>query len=226
LITVGIGIIDYKGLKHIRSVPKSDALVMIAVLLLTVFVDLLVAVALGLILAALLFMKTISDVVENRTNAAPLKAFSREVPWADEGDIIEQIGDKVYIKHLDGPLFFGFASRFQQLIRALPDIRVVVMRMEKVPYVDQSGLYALEETIQGLRNQGIVVAFTGLQGQPKDLFERINILPGLIDEEYSFENFGECVNWLKPYIKGENLQYLADEQKASGISTSMKKKEE
>jgi SulP family sulfate permease len=225
LITVGIGIIDYKGLKHIRSVPRSDAIVMITVLLLTVFVDLLIAVALGLILAAVLFMKTIADVVEHRTNAAPLKEYVQEIPWKDEGNIIDQIGDKVYIKHLDGPLFFGFASRFQQLLSALPDIQVVIMRMEKVPYVDQSGLYALEETIQELRNEGVVVAFTGLHGQPKDIFERINILPGLIDEEYSFENFSECVNWLEPHIKAQNLQYLVDEQKADGISTSMNNRE-
>lgn len=221
LITVGIGIIDYKGLKHIRSVPLSDAVVMLAVLLLTVFVDLLIAVALGLILSTILFMKTISDVVEHRTDSAPLKAFSREVPWADEGNIIEQLGDKVYIKHIDGPLFFGFSSRFQELVNALPDIRVVVIRMDKVPYVDQSGLYAMEDAVMELREQGILIAFTGLHGQPQDLFERINLLPGLIDEEYSFDTFEECINWLKPYIKGENLQYLADEQGAEGKSTSM-----
>ncbi|MCG8326668.1 MAG: SulP family inorganic anion transporter [Chitinophagales bacterium] len=221
LITVGIGIIDYKGLKHLRSVPRSDAAVMIAVLLLTVFVDLLVAVALGLILAAILFMKKISDVVEYRTNSAPLKEFAREVPWKDEGNIIEQIGDKIYIKHLDGPLFFGFASRFQQMVNALPEIKVVILRMEKVPYVDQSGLYAMEEAVLGLRQRGIVVAFTGLHGQPKDMFEQINLLPGLINEEYSFETFADCTRWLKPYIHEANLQYLADEQSAEGKSTSM-----
>jgi SulP family sulfate permease len=72
-----------------------------------------------------------------------------------------------------------------------------------------------------LREKGIVIAFTGLHGQPKAIFERINLLPGLIDEEYSFNTFEECVNWLKPYIKKENLQYLADEQNAEGKSTSM-----
>jgi SulP family sulfate permease len=221
LITVGIGIIDYKGLKHIRSVPLSDALVMLAVLLLTVFVDLLIAVAMGLILSTILFMKTISDVVEHRTSSAPLRAFSREVPWADEGNITDQVGDMVYIKHIDGPLFFGFSSRFQELVNAMPEIRVMVIRMDKVPYVDQSGLYAMEDAVQELREKGIVIAFTGLHGQPKAIFERINLLPGLIDEEYSFNTFEECVNWLKPYIKKENLQYLADEQNAEGKSTSM-----
>lgn len=223
LITVGIGIIDYKGLRHLRSVPTSDAVIMVAVLLLTVFVDLLVAVASGMILSALLFMKKISDVVEHKTSSAPLRDFAREVSWKDEGNLMDTIGDRVYIKHLDGPLFFGFANRFQEMMKALPDIKVVVLRMESVPYVDQSGLYAMEKAIQALREQGIVVAFTGLQEQPKLLFERINLLPGLINEEYAFEDFESCLAWLKPFIQEENLGFLADEQAAEGVSTSIRK---
>ncbi|MCO6491815.1 MAG: SulP family inorganic anion transporter [Phaeodactylibacter sp.] len=222
LITVGIGIIDYRGLRHIRSVPRSDAFVMIAVLLLTVFVDLLVAVGAGMVLSALLFMKKISDVVEHKTKSAPLKDFAREVPWRDEGNIIDEVGDRVYIKHLDGPLFFGFASRFQDMVKALPKIRTVVIRMDRVPYVDQSGLYAMEEAVQELQEQGILVVFTGLQGQPLDMFERINLVPGLVSEEYLFESFEDCINWLKPFIRDEGLQQLATEQ----INGNNKKKAE
>ena len=82
---------------------------MILVLVLTVFVGLIEAVLVGLILSCVLFMKHIADVVEHRTRSTPLREFSREMPWLDEGDIIERFGHKVYVKHLDGPLFFGFA---------------------------------------------------------------------------------------------------------------------
>ncbi|MCB0584167.1 MAG: SulP family inorganic anion transporter [Phaeodactylibacter sp.] len=212
LITVGIGIIDYKGLRHIGAVPRSDAFVMIAVLLLTVFVDLLVAVGAGMVLSALLFMKKISDVVEHKTKSAPLKDFAREVPWRDEGNIIDEVGDRVYIKHLDGPLFFGFASRFQDMVKALPKIKTVVIRMDRVPYVDQSGLYAMEEAVQELQEQGILIVFTGLHGQPLDMFRKINLIPGLVSEDYLFETFEDCINWLKPFIQEEGLQRLAAEQ--------------
>lgn len=200
LITVGIGIIDYKGFRHLTSVPRTDAIVMIVVLLLTVFVDLLIAVAVGMVLSAMLFMKKISDVVDHKTRTAPLKDFSREVPWQDEGDIIDKIGDRVFIKHLDGPLFFGFASRFQDMIKALPDMEVVVIRMDKVPYVDQSGLYAMEEAILELRRLQIAVVFTNLHGQPRDMFKAINLIPGLIPEEYSFADFQTCTEWLESYL--------------------------
>lgn len=213
LITVGISIIDYKGLKHLRTVPRSDAIVMIIVLLLTVFVDLLIAVAVGMVLASLLFMKSISDVVEHKTQSAPIKHFSREVPWSDEGNIIERIGDKVFIKHLDGPLFFGFASRFQDMMAALPGIMVVVIRMDRVPYVDQSGLYAMEEAILQLNEKNIRVAFTNLHGQPKDMFERINLIPGLVPSKYCFDTFQECMIWLKTVLSnGTVLAEKAEEE--------------
>lgn len=201
LITVGISIIDYKGLRHLSSVPRSDAIVLIMVLVLTVFVDLLVAVAAGLILAAILFMKKIADVVEDRVEVAPIKNFSREIPWLDEGDIISRIGDKVYIKHLNGPLFFGFATRFKEMLQALPKIRYVVIRMDKVPYLDQSGLYALEEAIIDLEEKNIEVLFTGLHGQPRDMIEKIKIIPQYIEPHHDFETFETCARWLEQNLK-------------------------
>lgn len=203
LITVGIGVMDYKGLKHIPNSPRSEVVVMFIVLFLTVFVGLIEAVTVGMILASLLFMKKISDVVDHRTSTAPLKDFSQEIPWKDEGDLIERLGDKIYIKHLDGPLFFGFASRFQEMIKALPKIRVVIIRMEKVPYVDQSGLYAMENAVFELQAQDIKVIFTGLDGQPRDMFEAYNLIPRLIEEKYCFDKFSDCLVWLEGYLKGD-----------------------
>jgi SulP family sulfate permease len=201
LVTVGIGVMDYKGLKHLGQLPKAEVFVMILVLVLTVFVGLIEAVFIGLILASILFMKEISDVIEHRTYISPLKEFSRELAWVDEGDIIDRIGHRVYIKHLDGPLFFGFASRFQELVKTLPEVKVIIIRMDKVPYVDQSGIYAMEGAIMDLQNLGRKVVFIDLHGQPFEMFHRFNIVPGLVESEFCFEDFKECTNWLQVYLK-------------------------
>lgn len=201
LVTVGIGVMDYKGLGHIPKSPRSEVVVMLLVLFLTVFVGLIEAVVVGMVLASVLFMKTISDVVEDRANIAPLKDFSREVSWADEGGIMDQVGDRIYIKHLDGPLFFGFASRFQDMVNALPNIEVVVMRLDKVPYVDQSGFYAMEDAVMDLQEQGIQVAFVDLHGQPRDIFEAYSLVPGLVEEDRCFKDFDACALWLEEYLK-------------------------
>ena len=207
LVTVGIGVMDYKGLGAIRNIPIAEVIVMLLVLGLTVFVGLIEAVMIGMVLSSILFMKKVSDVVDHRTKSAPLKDFSRELPWVDEGNIIDKVGDRVYIKHLDGPLFFGFASRFGDMVQALPDIEVVVIRMDKVPYVDQSGLYAMEDAINDLQKQGIKVVFTDVHGQPRDLFEKVNLIPGLIEEEYCFDSFPDCSKWLQEYLNNNDSDW-------------------
>lgn len=203
LLTVGIGIIDYKGIRNIRAIPRSDAIIMIAVLVLTVFVGLLEAVAIGMLLASILFMKAISDVVEHRTVSAPLANYSSEVPWSDEVGLLEKVGNKVYIKHLDGPLFFGFASRFQEMSKVMPGVKVVVFRMKKVPYIDQSGMLAMEEAILDLQRQGITVAMTGLQQQPKAMLEGIKLIPNILPNHLVFKNFDACADWLREFCTAE-----------------------
>ncbi|GIV30668.1 MAG: hypothetical protein KatS3mg029_0019 [Saprospiraceae bacterium] len=204
LISVGIGVMDWRGLRHLRWWPRAEVVVMLLVLGLTVFVGLVEAVLAGFILAAIIFMKKIADVIDNRTKMAPIRNFSQEVPWQDEGDLLERYGDQVYVKHLDGPLFFGFASRFQEMIKALPNIKTVILRMDKVPYVDQSGLYAMEDAIQELQDAGVDIAFVGLHGQPRDMFERFNLVPGLVPEDHCFDTFAECMEWLKAKLNGKS----------------------
>lgn len=206
LMTVGIGVMDYKGLKHVNIMPVEEVVVMLIVLVMTVFIGLIEAVTLGMVLSSVLFMKKTSDVVEHRTVSDSLQSFSREIPWSDEGDMLKRHGNEIYIKHLIGPLFFGFASRFQELLKNIPDIKVVIIRMGRVPYVDQSGLYAMEDAILDLQDQGILVVFTDLHGQPKDMFESINLVPGLIPRHYCFEDFNSCTLWLEAFLDGKDTK--------------------
>jgi SulP family sulfate permease len=220
LISVGIGIIDYKGLRHFKDMPRADQVVLVLVFGLTVFVDLLIAVAAGMVLSSLLFMKKIGEVSEEGMNTAPLSDFAREVPWNDEGDIIKRIGQKVYIKHLNGPLFFGFASRFNEMIKALPEIEVVIIRMDRVPYIDQSGLYAVEDAIQDMHDLDVAVVFVGVHGQPKTMLESIAIIPNLVGREYCFETFADCAVWLEDYLNGEkSIAKMSKEQKDNKTKT-------
>lgn len=213
LITVGIGIIDYKGFRHLKAIPRGDAAVMLIVLLLTVFVGLLEAVAVGMVLAAFLFMKKTADIVEEGAEAQSLKEFAYEKPWEDEGDLIERLGERVYIKHLDGPIFFGVVSNFKTIMQNLPELEVLIIRMGRVPYIDQSGLYALEDAILDLQSRGIAVVFTGMNEQVKSMMERINLIPGLIDEKYSFSTFQKCRSWLSQRLQDGDLREVAEEQR-------------
>jgi SulP family sulfate permease len=203
LVTVGMGIIDYKGISHIRSIPRSDAVIMVIVLALTVFVDLLIAVAAGMVLSSLLFMIKAADLVEKASTAKAINDFKPEQPWEDEKGLAELAGDRVFIKHIDGPLFFGMTSGFQAMMKSIPDVDVVIIRMCRVPYVDQSGLYAMEDALLELKQKGVTVAFTGLHGQAMDMFKHIDIIPDLVPEELCFDNVNDCEAWLKKELQNQ-----------------------
>jgi sulfate permease, SulP family len=205
LITVGIGIIDYKGLRHLRRVPRADAATLLIVLVITVFGNLLHAVGVGLVLASVLFMKNSSDLADQGTSVRALAGFDGEDPWDDESSVYKEYKNKIYIKHLYGAMFFGFTSRFQELIKTLDSgIRVLIIRMDKVPHVDQSGIYAMEEAITYLQNKDVVVVLTGVQPQPLDMLKKIDIIPALIPEMHVFEEFTDCELWLKHNLTKEN----------------------
>ena len=197
LITVGIGIIDYKGIKHIPRVPRADAVVMIIVLTLTVFVDLLQAVAVGLVMASLLFMKQMGDVAESKAVSSSLGDFHDNHLDADEKGFSEEIKNQIHIHHFDGPIFFGFTAHFKTMTQDHPEVSVVIFRMHNVPSLDQSGMYAIEDAVLQLKKKDISVVMTGIQKQPKDMLKNINLIPELIPEQNCFETFRDAIKELQ-----------------------------
>ncbi len=198
LIPIGFAIVDKKGLRHLSHVPRADAVVLITVLAITTFGSLIQAVGVGVILASVLFMKRSSDLAEKGTAVTALAGISGEKVWEDEVSAYPELRNCVYIKHLYGPMFFGFTSHFQNLIRNLDEgICSLIIRMDRVPHIDQSGLYAMEEAILDLRRRGITVLFTGLQSQPCDMLRTLNVIPDLVPETQLFDEFEDSIEWLK-----------------------------
>ncbi|MDZ7605480.1 MAG: sodium-independent anion transporter [Cyclobacteriaceae bacterium] len=111
---------------------------------------------------------------------------------------IEEFKDVIYIKHLYGPLFFGFTAHFLNLFKNLDEkIKVLIIRMDRVPHIDQTGLYAMEETLFDLNKKGLQVIIIGLQSQPADMLRSIDIIPDLIPEKQLFDNMDSGFFWLK-----------------------------
>lgn len=208
LITVGIGVMDYKGLRAIPNLPKdiklgplkisSEVITMLVVLLLSTFWDLVYAVGIGLVIACLIFMKKIGEVTAKRSDVTSLK----EEAWDDEMDFPSSLKEEVFIKHINGPLFFGSTSDFQQLAKQIPNTAsTVIVRMGKMPYVDQSGLFALEDILMDLEKNGIQVLFVNVLEQPKYMMEKIGIIPELVSKNHIFNSFSSCLDWVKKNIK-------------------------
>lgn len=199
LITVGIGVMDYKGLKAIPNMPRPEVFVMILVLVLSTVWNLVYAVGIGLIIASLMFMKKMGDLTAKNSN---VKSLSDEKLWDDELDFPKELKEEVFIKHVKGPLFFGSTNDFQQLVARIPDTAsVVIFRLEKMQYLDQSGLYAMEDVLIDLCGDDINVLLVNIPEQPRYMMERIDIIPDLIPNHHLFENFKECLKWVKENVE-------------------------
>jgi len=201
LITVGIGVMDYKGLKAIPNLPRdlkigpvkisAEVMIMLVVMLLSTFWNLVYAVGIGLVIAALMFMKKMGDLTAVRSDVKPLL---KEKYWDDEISMPERLKESVFIKHIKGPLFFGSTSDFQQLANQIPtEASAIIIRMDRMQYIDQSGLYALEDVFVDLINNGKSVFLVDVLPQPRYMMERIDIIPNLIGEDHIFETFNKCL---------------------------------
>ena len=199
LITVGWGIIDFRGFRDLTHIPKADAFVLIVVFLMTVFVDLLTAVGIGMVIACFLFMMRAGDLIEQQYKGGVLTdGFDKNTPWEDETGVTEEMKKHIYIQRLNGPVFFGSITGFNKVMHDVPEgISVVIIRMKRVTFMDQSGAYAMETAIKDLQAKGIEVLMTIVQPQADAIMHKTHIIPTLIPEEHSFKTFEDCIEYLK-----------------------------
>jgi len=201
LITVGIGVMDYKGLKAMPKMPLPEVIIMLIVLVLSSVWNLVYAVGIGLVIASLVFMKRIGDLTTERSD---VKSLLKEKAWEDEKNFPKELKKEVFVKHIKGPLFFGSTSDFQQLIKQIPETAsTIVIRMGRMQYIDQSGLYALEDVLADLVKEGKKILLVDIIEQPRYLLERIDIIPNLVPKDQIFDTFDESIEWIKANVNNE-----------------------
>jgi SulP family sulfate permease len=185
LVTAGLSCIDLRGLGHITKVPRTDAALMLLVLVLTVFSGVIVAVVAGLIVASFVFMKKVADLSEQQTTIGPLA----DEPWADELNLPVADRGRLLVKHVEGPLFFGFARGFSDIAPAARAGKLLVLRMDRVSFMDQSGAYALQDALIDLKAAGLRILIVGLPVAQRDLLAALHLVPDVVPEKDLFDDF-------------------------------------
>ena len=137
-------------LKTLRIAPRSDVLVLLTCLILTVLFDMVLAVGVGLLLAAGLFIKRMSDLTDTTSLRQSQKRLFADLP------------EHVAAYGIRGPLFFGAAEKALSALRRFnPDVKVVIVDISAVPMLDMTALAALENVLLGYRKQGIALIIVG-----------------------------------------------------------------
>ncbi|MEM9545348.1 MAG: SulP family inorganic anion transporter [Bacteroidota bacterium] len=194
LITIGLGIIDYKGVKMLLKVPKQDAIVWAIVLLVTLFDNLLDAVGVGFALASILFIGRMSKMMSRTHSTKTLHDLVKQ------GEIPEQLAKSIYVLNLQGPLFFGFTDQFREHCSSINGVTAVILRMHNVPFLDQSGLVTLEGAIKEWHERGIQVYITGANSEMLHLLRKVNLIPSVIHEDNCYDELITCIRDIQSKI--------------------------
>ena len=164
-------------------------------LILTVFWQLVFAVAVGLVMAAFVFLKRFSDSSGNDVKITSL-ADAVQDNWIDGVEVDSDKVRKVYFKDFSGPIFFGIIEEFKNSVLRLPDIDYLIIRLEKVAFIDQSGLYALEETLLDLQKSNVVIVISGPNQNVVDQLSNVHIIPDFVSESHIFHDDEKLRVWL------------------------------
>jgi sulfate permease, SulP family len=151
------------ALRLVRVAPKSDVLVLVTCFALTVVFDMVVAVGVGVVLAALLFMRRMAELTQVNLDPDPVERLGIELPAG--------------VRHLDigGPLFFGAAERATSVLDVVGAPHTIILSMSRVPVMDATGLVALESIISRWHGAGRKVILVGALPQPRGLLERAGL---------------------------------------------------
>ncbi len=155
----------------LKSAPRADQCVLLITFALTVFVDLVVAVNVGVVIAALLFMKRMADSVNVQT-----EVFAGGDPAAPNDEGIS-LPPTVMVYRIDGPFFFGAAEKLERTLERIQlHIETVVIRMGRVPFIDATGMQTLQEVIERFQKRKVRVMLCGVQPNVMVKLERAEIL--------------------------------------------------
>ena len=168
LLIVAANMADWSAFFHLlKTAPKSDIVVLMLTFLLTVFFDLVVAIEYGVVLAAILFMKRMSD-----TSDVKSWRYIEEPEVTDgEAEKLMSIPKAIRVFEISGPMFFAAADRLLA-IDSKKYTKVIVIRMRSVPAIDVSAMIKLRELVESARKDKITIVFSHVNEQPMEAFEK------------------------------------------------------
>jgi SulP family sulfate permease len=180
--------------------PKSDVVVLLTTFLLTVLVDLTVAIEVGMVLAAFLFMRRMAEVTNIRVLTDELTDDSDDFEQDPNAVRRRRVPQEVLVYEITGPFFFGAAEMFKDRVnRIVGTPKVLILRLRHVPAIDSTGLHALREVIHRSKREGTLVLLSDVHAQPIVALERSGLYDEL-GEENIHGNIDDALNRARAHL--------------------------
>lgn len=191
LFQVAFNMCGYRAVIKMFKLPKSDVVVMLVAFFLTVIIDLTVAIEVGVLLAAVLFIKRMSDVAEVETVTSAIKADDEEVTHTE---FARQVPKGVVVYELAGSLFFGAVDKFKETLnRIAVKPKILILRMRSVSSIDAAGINMIEDLLNHCKDDGTQLLLSGVHAQPVVALTRAGVLKQL-GEENALGNIDAALN--------------------------------
>src|SRR4051812_13039696 len=180
--------------------PREDAAVLVTTFLLTVIVDLTVAIGVGMVLASFLFMKRMAEATNISAVTRELRQDGDDTTYSAPGAISQRtVPDRVEVFEISGAFFFGAAGAFKEALGQIAGRPwVVVIRMRDVNFLDSSGLHALEEVVHRFRRDRTMVLLAEVHAQPLAVIEASDLFTEMGDD--IFMNIDDALDRARAHL--------------------------
>jgi sulfate permease, SulP family len=175
LLKVGTDIIDWRYLKRIHRAPRAGIIIMLTTLALTVVVDLITAVAVGMVMASLLFVKRMAD-AQMQTMKLVFDPTHVDDLNPEEAEILERAKGRIVMFHLEGPMSFGSSKDIARMLTSFKEQDVLIIDLSDVPFIDSSASIALEEVIQDACADNDFVILCGVRQKVNEVLTKIGVI--------------------------------------------------
>ena len=202
LLKVGIDVIDWRFIKRWHRAPRVDLALMLVVLVLTVFVDIITAVGVGIVMASLVFVKDMAD-IQVQSIRTIVDDVDQELLTTEEAKAFSQLNGRAAILHLSGAMSFGAANEMMRRIVSVRPVDVLIVDLTDVPSIDGSAALTLEEIIQRAVDAEQMVLVVGMQFGVARVLGRLGALDG-IREATRFSTRIDAIRAALKSLPGDN----------------------
>lgn len=215
LFQVAFNMCGYRSVIKMFRAPKSDVTVMLVAFFLTVVIDLTVAIEVGVLLAAVLFIKRMSDVAEVETVSSALKQDDEE---AARNELARQVPKGVLVYELAGSLFFGAVDKFKETMNRISETpKILILRMRSVSSIDAAGINMIEDLLVRCKREGTQLLLSGVHAQPVVALTRAGVLKQL-GEENALGNIDAALNRAREILGLPIVDTSMEKVKAPNVS--------
>ena len=203
LVSVSWNMAGFPAIKGIFKGQKSDITVLLVTFVITIFIDLTVAIEVGLLFAAFFFIKKMIDVSEVREQRSSIVGGITTVNPINPDTAEEslEIPTGVLVYEIEGPLFFGTVQKFEQSVeRAKIDYKVIILRMRNTIYLDAGGLRALEQLKDACDKKGVTIVLSGIHTQPYLLLQKTGMAK-ILGEENIYDHIDKALQRAENLVK-------------------------